>query len=130
MGKHSQTEELETSCEIHAQHDLMFSLLLIYIYLERFAMLNRDFAKSLPYQKLRKDLYERNAPFRVVEKIHHGIFEGAHALLVKTFPEMMKGYEPMFARVSSFLELAWLCAKIDNPDIPDIEYPELTPNND
>lgn len=130
MGKHSKTEELEQSCEIHTQRRIMFSLLLVYIFLERFAQLNPDLAKSLPYREIRKSLYDRNAPFRVVEMIHHGNFEGAHALLVKTFPELMKGYEPMLTRLSVFLTLAWQGAKTDNPNIPDIEYPELTPNND
>lgn len=130
MGKHSQTEEHDPSCEIHAQRRIMFSLLLVYIFLERFAMLNPDLAKSVPYREIRKSLYDRNAPFRVVQMIHHGNFEGAHALLVKTFPELMKEYEPMLIRVSVFLKLAWLGAKTDNPNIPDIEYPELTPTND
>lgn len=125
MDNHLNTKEPDPLSEIHAQRRIMFSLLLVYIFLERFAMLNPDLAKSLPYREIRKSLYDRNAPFRVVEMIHHGNFEGAHALLVKTFPEMMKGYEPMLIRISVFLKLAWLGAKTDNPNIPDIEYPEL-----
>ena len=130
MGKHSKTKEPDPLSNANTLREMMFSRLVTYIFLERFAQLNPDLAKSLPYREIRKSLYDRNAPFRVVEMIHHGNFEGAHALLVKTFPEMMKGYEPMLIRISVFLGLAWQGAKTDNPDIPDIEYPELTPTND
>ncbi|WP_036368251.1 hypothetical protein [Mobiluncus curtisii] len=104
---------------------VLFADLMIYIYLERFAQLNRDFAKSLSYQKFRKDIYDRNAAFRVIQMVHRGNFECAYALLVKTFPEIMKEYESRLPRGSAFLELAWARANIENPNIPDIEYPEL-----
>ena len=129
MDNHLNTKESDQLSEIHDQRRIMFSFLLTYIHLERFAQLNPDFAKSLPYQKFRKDICDNSAAFRVVEMIHHGDFEGAYALLVKTFPDMMKRYKPMLISSYYFLNTAWQRAETDNPNIPDIEYPELTPNN-
>lgn len=130
MDNHLNTKESDLLSGINAQRRIMFSFLLTYIHLERFAQLNPDLAKSVPYREMREILYDRSAAFRVAEMIHHGDLEGAYALLVETFPSVMKEYEPMLTRVATFLKFAWLCAKAENPDIPEIECPELTPNND
>ena len=110
--------------------ELMFSRLVTYIFLERFAQLNPDLANTSFYQKTHKDICDGNVAFRVVRMVHHGDFEGAYALLVKAFPDLMKQYEEQLTYTSTFLTTVWQYAKADNPDIPDIEYPELTPNND
>lgn len=130
MDNHLNTKEPDPSSNANTLREMMFSRLVTYIFLERFAQLNPDLANTSFYQKTHKDICDRNAAFRVVQMVHHGDFESAYALLVEAFPDLMKQYEQQLTYTSVFLTTVWQCVKTDNPDIPDIEYPELAPNND
>lgn len=130
MDNHLNTKESDPLSNTIDVREMMFSRLVTYIFLERFAQLNPDLANTLFYQKTHKDICDGNVAFRVVRMVHHGDFEGAYALLVEAFPDLMKQYEQQLTYVSVFLNIVWQCVKTDNPDIPAIEYPELTPTND
>ena len=130
MDNHLNTKEPDPLSNTIDVRELMFSRLVTYIFLERFAQLNPDLANTPFYQKTHKDICDRNAAFRVVQMVHRGDFESAYALLVEAFPDLMKQYEEQLTYTSVFLTIVWQYVKTDNPNIPDIEYPELEPNND